>query len=587
MSTNSANNQPQSINPEAPKTPNPELRKEAVIIGVLAGITCLCCMVGTAVMGYGVFTLNNRFVTELAPLRETQAVAVSQLTTAVAASATAEPNANAAATAFAQYPIVVSSTFDHNTEDWPAGGFDDAEYGRVLRQISDGKYQWEIEATQGVIWYGYPKMAAVTDFYLSVEANQTSEAGENYGVIFRRTSAGSYYFFGISPELQTFFLNLQHNDSWHTLLGRTYSPAIHSDAPNVITVIASGSTFTFFINGQHVAGYSDSTLPGGRAGVAVEVDPDGTASFEFDNFEVRAPTATPTPIRTPTLTATPQPTTTPASANLPLQGRIAFQSGSALSIINADGSGLYQIPPLYRTLSQKVSPKFDASPDWSPQGNRLIFAGSESENANIYTINPDGTNITFVTFTIYNQTDPAWSPDGRLIAFASDATGNQNDIYIIESTGSNRVRLTTELSSDTDPVWSPDNQHIVFVAYEAGITKLRIVSVDGSEPAKSIGAPEGANNPAWSPNGQWIVFASDYEGNQEIYLIRPDGSDLTRLTDNAFDDFDPTWSADGKHIAFVSNRDGQYDIYVMEADGSQPIRLTNTTAKEHNLAWGP
>jgi TolB protein len=184
----------------------------------------------------------------------------------------------------------------------------------------------------------------------------------------------------------------------------------------------------------------------------------------------------------------------------------------------------------------------------------------------------DGTHQRRLTHTPEEKESvPAWSPDGKNIAYVADTFGNNPMIWLMEADGSGHRRLT----EGSWPSWSPDGKHIVYTSGEWNDQQLSIMNSDGSEP-HTLGI-HGAEEPAWSPDGERIAFAS-YAGrdNSEIYAMDVDGSGRTRLTDIPGNDhWPPTWSPDGTRIAFTSDgTDGYGEIYVMSSDGSGLTQLT-------------
>jgi Tol biopolymer transport system component len=89
-------------------------------------------------------------------------------------------------------------------------------------------------------------------------------------------------------------------------------------------------------------------------------------------------------------------------------------------------------------------------PAWSPDGRRIAF----EQSGDIYAINVDGSSQTNLTTNPADDTFPVWSPDGRQIAFISERDGNK-EIYVMNADGSHQTRLTTHPEDDTNPVWSP------------------------------------------------------------------------------------------------------------------------------------
>jgi Ca2+-binding RTX toxin-like protein len=200
---------------------------------------------------------------------------------------------------------------------------------------------------------------------------------------------------------------------------------------------------------------------------------------------------------------------------------------------------------------------------------KIAFDSYEGGDADIYTINPDGSgkiNLTDEAPDAYSGADiqPAYSPDGTKILFESDRSGEYTD----------------------DPNWP------------SAIFDVWIVNADGSGEPRRLTTAEG-QSPAWSPDGQQIAFSSSRDGNYEIWVKNVDGTGTPRQithTENSQDgviiNTSPSWSVDGK-IAYVSNKDNlgssRRDIYMANADGTgEPTRLTSTpTAYNWAPEWSP
>jgi WD40 repeat protein len=199
----------------------------------------------------------------------------------------------------------------------------------------------------------------------------------------------------------------------------------------------------------------------------------------------------------------------------------------------------------------------------------------------IYLVNSNGTGTVRLTSEPGADLDPAWSPDGRKIVFASDRAGNR-EIYVMNADGSEPVRLTDNAAPDYRPAYSPDGKQIAFVSERDGNAQIYLMDVDGKNVIRLTNNAGADTEPAWSPDGSKIVFRR----SGSLYVMNASGSGATRVTNSS--DMQPAWSPDGKRIAFLSdNRNHQSSIWLMNADGSQITDFMDWNYWRGNPDWSP
>jgi TolB protein len=219
----------------------------------------------------------------------------------------------------------------------------------------------------------------------------------------------------------------------------------------------------------------------------------------------------------------------------------------------------------------------------------------------IYTMEPDGSDVRSLLPRFANSFDAAWSGDGRQLAFLTIVTPVLADIHVARGDGTRTRRVTTGFD-DGGPEWSPDGDKLAFHTDRDGNHELYLVHPDRPSLLFNVTRSPFANDcacgdpfyiyapPSFSPDGRRLVFTSDFAApgtNVDVYVINRDGTGLRRLTTDPAVDAEADWSPDGRRIAFNSNRDGDHELYTMTPSGRDVRQLTHNQGTDRQPEWSP
>ncbi|MDQ4120662.1 MAG: hypothetical protein M3209_04350 [Acidobacteriota bacterium] len=194
----------------------------------------------------------------------------------------------------------------------------------------------------------------------------------------------------------------------------------------------------------------------------------------------------------------------------------------------------------------------------------MIAFTDESNDSNIWRIVPGESARKFIASTRADHS-PQFSPDGSRVVFVSDRTSSQ-EIWIADREGKNQRQLTDSKSSTGSPRFSPDGKFVAFDATSGNTKDIFIISSDGGAPRRLTDSRSRSVLPAWSADGRFVYFCSDQSGDLNVWKIAATGGEAKQITKQG--GFESFASPDGKEIFYSKGR-GIAGLWRVSAEGGE------------------
>lgn len=225
------------------------------------------------------------------------------------------------------------------------------------------------------------------------------------------------------------------------------------------------------------------------------------------------------------------------------------------------------------------------SPAWSPDGRKLAYVSFETGRPSIYVQNlSTGQRVQLTSFEGINGA-PAWSPDGRKLAMSLSKDG-QPEIYVMDLGSRDLTRLTHSDAIDTEPEWAPNGRSLIFTSDRSGNPQIYRYNL-GDEQAQRITFTGSYNSRGrFNPDGDAIFMVARDDDGFHIARQDLDTDRMTILTDSNWDE-SPSVAPNGTMVIFATQEGTRGVLGAVSDDGSASFRLPSPQGDVREPAWSP
>jgi Tol biopolymer transport system component len=245
---------------------------------------------------------------------------------------------------------------------------------------------------------------------------------------------------------------------------------------------------------------------------------------------------------------------------------------------NVDGTHATRLTKRNNSSTTPAGLFFQVEPAYSPDAKKIAFSSGRDGVSHIFVMNADGGGTTRLTGSQRNDDHPSWSPDGSRVVFSREGA-----LFVIPAAGGKAHRVGHGYGSAMSPAFSPNGKLIAYDYRLPGYSNREIYVMNangtGIRPVTRLRYVSGL--PAWAPDGKTLAFQSNPLGHYEIYTVAVNGTHLRQVTTSLTDVIQPAWAPDGRTIAYT--RDGG----IWTVAGGTDTQLTSGKNDDSGAAWRP
>ena len=246
-----------------------------------------------------------------------------------------------------------------------------------------------------------------------------------------------------------------------------------------------------------------------------------------------------------------------------------------------NGQSKVVLGPDLRLAAHRVADEIQAKLTGEPGVNatRIAYVVRAGRGYTLHVTDADGEGGQVALASPEPIISPAWSPDGRRLAYVSFET--QKAVVWVQdlSTGERRA-VASFRGSNSAPAWSPDGQRLAVTLSQDGLAQLYTLPAGGGTPVRLTRSSGIDTEPCYTPDGSSIYFVSDRGGGPQIYRVPAAGGEVARVTFQGSYNISPVISPDGKQLAYVSRLGTAYKLMLQDIESGTSIALTDTQDDE-------
>lgn len=273
-------------------------------------------------------------------------------------------------------------------------------------------------------------------------------------------------------------------------------------------------------------------------------------------------------------------------AQAPTTEKIAFVSRginpsgvrqSHIYMMNPDGSDLVTLISRHWGINHIA---------WERSGQRILFCSEHKGKHDIHVMNADGTDAQPVFTEPRYRVEPAWSPDGKRIAYVASAQPLGRSIYIASADG----QFSKPIVQGGQPAWSPDGTEIAFVVGSRGVRKIYILDLEGHTQRQLLPDKNPwMQHPAWSPDGERIAFAwSPEKSGTGVYVVNRDGTGLEQITaPDPLRILSITWAPSGDELVYAKIIKDSAQLFKVSLNDRRTQQLTHEMVNTEAIWFDP